>query len=80
MSRIPGLYRKGSSLYLLPSIPDDAPAELKNALAIRNACAIEGKCPSCGATGELTFEQNGLGHLTFHHEPECPVLHDQEAA
>ena len=76
--RVPGTHRnrRPSVLYVLPSIPDDAPDEVKDALAIRNACATEGKCPACGAIPELSLDRDGLGWLTFHHQPDCPVRDD----
>ncbi len=73
--------RRPRVLFLLPSIPDDAPAAFKNALAIRNACNSEGVCPDCGAHGELTGpDELGIFHLTFQHEDDCDVLRDPEAA
>jgi hypothetical protein len=79
--RIPGTTSKQRTLYLLPPIPDDAPAELKNALAIRNACATEGRCPDCHTHGELTGPDTaGFYHLTFRHEDWCRVLRDEDAA
>jgi hypothetical protein len=81
-SRIPGTSsRPLRALYLLPAIPDDAPEQLKNALAIRNACTTEGRCPNCGAEGEVTGpDASGCLHLTFRHEDGCGVLRDPEAA
>jgi hypothetical protein len=67
-------------LFVLPSIPDDAPVELKNALALRNRCATEGRCPACGTVPDLEWDEHGLGHLTFRHDEDCPVLRDEEAA
>jgi hypothetical protein len=81
--RIPGTSsRPLRALYLLPEIPDDAPEQLKNALAIRNACATEGRCPDCGAVGELRPDAAlpGVFHLTFRHDDDCGVLRDPEAA
>jgi hypothetical protein len=75
-TRIPGMSRKGSVLCILPEIPDDAPEILKNALALRNACATEGRCPSCGTTPDLLFDGHGIGHLTFRHDDDCPALRD----
>lgn len=83
MSRVPGTFRnhrRGPVVYVLPSIPDDAPDGVKDALAIRNACATEGRCPSCGATGELSLDRDGLGWLTFRHLTGCPVLLDDEVS
>jgi hypothetical protein len=78
--RIPGTTRP-RALYVLPAIPDDAPEQLKNALAIRNACAIEGRCPSCGARGELVGpDADGCWHLVFRHEDDCGALLDGKAA
>jgi hypothetical protein len=80
-SRIPGTRRRGT-LYVLPEIRDDWPAELKDALAIRNACATEGRCPGCGAVGELSSDADleGVYHLTFRHEAWCGALTDGAAA
>lgn len=81
MSRVPGTYRHaGRTLYLLPSIPDDSPVEIKNGLAIRNACAIQGRCPACGTVPDLTLDQHGIWHLTFRHDYDCPCLRNGEAA
>jgi hypothetical protein len=81
--RIPGTSsRPPRVLYVLPAIPDDAPEELKDGLALRNACATEGRCPSCGAVGEVQPDPTlpGLFHLIFHHKDGCRVLSDPEAA
>ena len=77
--RIPGTHK--NTLFVLPAIRDDAPPELKNALAIRNACATEGRCPDCGAVGELhpDAEHEGLFHYIFEHEPWCGALTDEAA-
>ncbi len=65
------------ALYLLPSIPDDAPTAWKNALAVRNSCATTGRCSSCGARGELQGpDRHGLLHLVFAHEDDCVALFD----
>ena len=78
--RIPGT-RKGGALYVLPEIRDDLPSELKNALAIRNACATEGVCPGCGVVGvlEADAKYEGIFHYTFQHEPWCGALTDEAA-
>lgn len=80
-ARIPGT-RRGGVLFVLPSIPDEFDDEMKDALAIRNACATEGRCPSCGATGELELHPSieGLGRLTFRHQDGCKALLGEAAA
>lgn len=81
MKRVPGSYRNaGRTLFVLPSIPDDAPDELKNALAIRNACATEGRCPACGSMPDISVDEYGIGHMTFRHDDDCPCLLDDWAA
>jgi hypothetical protein len=79
--RIPGTSGR-KTLYVLPEIRDSDPVELKNALAIRNACATQGRCPGCGAVGELQpdEEYDGLWHCTFRHESWCGVLTDEAVA
>lgn len=65
------------TMMLLPEVPDDAPDWLKNALATRNACSVDGQCPTCGATPTLSVDEGGLGHLTFLHEDGCDCLCDE---
>lgn len=79
--RIPGT-RSGRALYVLPSIPDDLPEEVKDGLAIRNAASIEGRCPSCGARGEIEADDvhDRIFHLVFRHEPWCQALLDEAVA
>lgn len=78
--RIPGTTKPSRVLWLLPEIPDDAPAALKNALAIRNAANVAGVCPDCGACGEITGpDEHGFLHLTFEHEDGCGAFTDDEA-
>jgi hypothetical protein len=69
-------------LFVLPPIPDDLDDAKKNVLAIRNACATEGRCPDCGAVGAVQPDATlpGLFHLIFRHEDDCRVLRDPEAA
>jgi len=75
--RIPGtLRRQPSVLLVLPTIPDAANTDTKNAIAARNRCATEGRCPICGATPERLHQDDELEdvwHLLFEHEPGCPV-------
>ncbi len=68
-------------LIVLPRIDDDLDSDTKNGLAIRNACAIEGACPSCGVTPTLHEDEefSSVMHLVFAHEPECAALIDEAA-
>jgi hypothetical protein len=69
------------ALYVLPSIPDGARQTVKNGLAIRNAASRTGRCPECGAQGELSGpDAAGLLHLTFRHDIGCRVFSDGEEA
>lgn len=70
------------TVYILPQIRDDDTPARKDALAIRNACTVQGRCPCCGAIGELEADAEiaGLSHLTFRHEDWCDVFTDGEAA
>ena len=78
--RVPGT-RRPTALFGLPSLPDDATDDLKNALALRNACATEGRCPECRAVGEIhsDAEHAGIWHLVFAHEPWCGALTGEAA-
>jgi len=76
-SRIPGTRRQPPSvLVVLPSILDQADETTKNAIAARNVCATEGRCPICGASPERFHQDDeieSVWHLLFEHEPGCPV-------
>jgi hypothetical protein len=81
--RIPGTTRRPLNvLYVLSEIADELDQRVKNALAIRNACATEGRCPGCGVVGVVIpdAEHEGLFHYTFRHEPWCAALTDEAAA
>lgn len=80
--RVPGTMTRQRTLYVLPEIRDDDTPAHKNALAIRNACTVEGRCPCCGTVGEITpdAEIAGFYHQTFRHEDWCAVLRDGDAA
>ena len=82
MSRLPGMYRSKRALYVLAAIPDDAPPHLKKALAIRNACATQLRCPDCGAEPKLRAhpDSDRFFHASFHHEPGCRGRLDGEVA
>lgn len=41
-NRVPGTFAQPRIMYVLPAIDDDLEPDVKNALAIRNACATEG--------------------------------------
>jgi hypothetical protein len=64
------------ALYLGPELHDDAPATIKNAIAVRRVCALTGRCPACGATLELDGQPapGTVVHATFHHDDDCPAV------
>jgi hypothetical protein len=61
-------------MFVLPSIPDDATTTVKNALAARNVCATEGRCPECGCVGHLEPVEPRIFQVNFEHEPGCIVI------
>jgi hypothetical protein len=76
MARVPGTTRRrpGQVLVGLPVIPDDLDEETKNAVAIRNATWVDGKCVACGTAVQLTaFLELGVIGVTFNHADDCPV-------
>ncbi|HVA04760.1 MAG TPA: hypothetical protein VMU64_13570 [Acidimicrobiales bacterium] len=64
------LTKVGEVLYVLPSVPADAPDELKDAIALRNAATVAGRC-SCGA---VIAEAGDTAQLM--HEPGCVASDD----
>jgi hypothetical protein len=64
----------------LPSIPDEFDAAAKNAIALRNQCAVDGVYPTCGAEPELSKVAPLVYFATFKHEFGCPVALNEDAA
>jgi len=60
------------ALIVLGEVPDDAPAELKDALARRSQASVTGVC-ACGATVEIVEAPgtDGLARGVMVHEPGC---------
>lgn len=66
-------------MFLLPTIRDEYPPELKDALAIRREATIRGRCPRCGATWTLpnraerrrAVRERRILHTLMEHEPGC---------
>ena len=59
----------------------DESDRVKDGIAVGNATAVRGQCPSCGAGPLFTAgDQPGVLTITFLHDPACPVaeLLDQE--
>ena len=62
------IWKADGALYVLYSVRDEYPAKLKEALARRRSCALEGVCPCAAKTGL------GVGNvLTVDHAADCPV-------
>jgi hypothetical protein len=76
--RIPGTKQKGPVLFILREIDDDLEPAKKNALAARNVCSLEGRCPVCGTVGVIHEDADypGIFHWVFEHENYCPVVRD----
>jgi hypothetical protein len=70
--------RKGGVLFVLPSIDDELPTEMKNSIAVRNQANVELRCPDCGAEPEFHLDDHGMGHLVFWHEEWCTVVPSRE--
>ncbi|MDA8297422.1 MAG: hypothetical protein M0004_12700 [Actinomycetota bacterium] len=64
------------ALFVLPVIPDDAPVEVKDGLALRNTATMTGRCPACGAVAELATDPcpGEMVHAVMEHETDCPVF------
>jgi len=78
---VPGL---GRVAYLLPVVPESAPAEAREGLARRRVVAHTGQCP-CGARMVLpnradrrAARRHGtVGHVRVEHEDDCPATDDR---
>ena len=62
-------------VFALPSLADELDEATKNAIAARNICDIDGRCPECGAIGTLRSSKvDGVYGYVFAHEPDCIML------
>jgi hypothetical protein len=73
--------RRGGVLFVLPSIPDAAPAEIKDALAIRNTASRTGRCPRClaGVEYDGPLEPGKVAQAWMAHEEWCPAGNERLA-
>lgn len=64
------------SLFVVQEIPESADSAMKDALAIRNAATLSGRCPSCGASAKLVVppRPGRVGEARMAHESGCPAL------
>jgi hypothetical protein len=59
---------------VVPEIPEDAPARVREGLARRRLAVTTGRCP-CGARLDLPATPSGtVTHVTLEHEPDCPAI------
>ena len=78
---VPGV---GRVAYVLPVVPEAAPAEAREGLARRRVVAHTGRCP-CGARMVLpnraerraARRHRTVGHVRVEHEPDCPARDDR---
>jgi len=75
------------TLFLVPTIPDDAPGPVREGLARRRLATISGLCP-CGARRPKLSRQQlrwirrkgaDIHHLAVLHEPDCMASDDNLA-
>ncbi len=67
--------------YVLPSIPDDAPEDVREGLARRRISAVQGRCP-CGAVVTMPNRQQRRHaartrtslRILVEHEDACPAV------
>ena len=68
-------------LFVLPSIPDDAPDEIREGIARRRVVSVTGQCP-CGArlvlpnrAARRAAKRSGcVLHFAVEHEDDCPAV------
>ncbi|GLW45501.1 hypothetical protein Stsp02_11630 [Streptomyces sp. NBRC 14336] len=67
------LWRRGRATFLLPVIADDLPDELKQALAAYRTAVLDGSCPLCPVSTEVSRK----GLVTTRHDGQCPAHPDR---
>jgi hypothetical protein len=63
------------ALVLLLPIPENAPVDVREGLALRNVVNTGGTC-ACGAVAVLpnrAARRRGVAHMTAVHEDDCPA-------
>jgi hypothetical protein len=76
-SDVPGV---GRVAFVMPTIDEDWPTELKDAMAIRRQATIDGEC-QCGATFRLpsraqrraAAKDGAMLHISIAHTDPCPA-------
>ena len=68
---------RGSVVFVLPEIPEDAPARVREGIARRRLVATTGRCP-CGAEFRVPNEltPGTLTMVAVEHEADCPATDD----
>lgn len=74
------------TLVVQAEMPDDAPADVKNAIAVRRLANLQGVCPDCGAVRVMPNRAERraatrAGLMIFAvivHEDDCAVLCDDD--
>jgi len=66
--------RPGRRKFVLPTVSESDPPEVRNAVAIRNAATVAGLCPCCGARFVLERTPGGVTVLNMKHQDGCPAL------
>ena len=62
------LWRRGRATFILPTILDALPDEMKQALGAYRSAVLDGRCPLCTVTTKVSRK----GLVTTHHEDACP--------
>lgn len=65
------LWKKGKVMFVLARPQRGMPAELVDAIALRNAASLSGECPACGARRHVRARPGHVGAANFTHEPGC---------
>lgn len=61
------VWQRGRATFVLPTILDTLPEEMKQALAAYRSAVLDGTCPLC----EVTTKVSRKGLVTTHHEESC---------
>lgn len=66
------MWRQGSTVFVLPAIPDRASPRLREALARRKLTVTTGRCP-CGARFRPPRGARGVLRTDVRHDHDCPA-------
>ena len=67
------VWQRGEVAFVVASVPEDAPATVRDALDRRRRATLTGRCACCGRLHLRRMHPGQISQQIFVHEQECPA-------